>query len=127
MKSILFVLLLTAAAVGQTTNPQKDCYEAALRSYPPAVNGIVFWNHYDARTQICWVRTQQDWKDELSGEYREWDTIGNLYEMQSKAMFLGPRFADLKPGLDSCSVNKVKCNSLEEWFSLAEKQYPDLF
>jgi hypothetical protein len=118
---ILWSLTISSFVWGQS-NPQKECYEAANRQ---RTSGTTVSNHYDPKTQICWVRTQQAWQDQF-GEYRGFYTIGNVYESQSKAMFLAPRFKELK-SFDTCFVDSVKCHSEDEWFELAKKRYPDLF
>ena len=52
-------------------------------------------------------------------------TCTNAYEIQPKAIFIGPRFEKLS-ALDACAVDNITCHSEEEWFKLAKEHYPRL-
>jgi hypothetical protein len=127
-KLILATMLLTVSAVawGQN-NPQKDCYEQAKKA---AAGSDTFSNHYDTKTGICWVKTNQFWKSPSTAvppnQFRAFVTVGNAYEEQSKAMFVGPRFEDVESGFDTCVVDDIKCHNLDEFLKLVKEKYPEL-
>lgn len=121
MKNILlaFVTLSAVAAMGQS-NPQKDCFEQAKKV---AREYQVFINHYDTKTQTCWVRVQSEWDDPFDKQRHMETFVWNAYEARSTAMYLCRAVGD-HTVTDSCEVDGIECSSYGEFSKLLKQHYP---
>jgi hypothetical protein len=131
MKHVLMLLMLTHFVMGQTATThqdaqdifagQKACHNEAEKQHKPGVNTVR--NHFDSKTTTCWIRVDES----NPKERRMFITVGNAFELQSTAMYIGSLVGEpIRPGVDTCVVDDIQCHSDEEFFKLLKSHYPGL-
>ena len=135
---LMFVLLTTVAAMGQSLENQKACYVQAHK-VASKETGTVVSNHYDGRTHTCWVKEFKETKSVAGIAVDE--SVYNAFEPNVwEAEFAGavtvsatatadnPFAKLLKPSTPIpqaaiCFVNDTKCSNVAEFEKLVKQRY----
>ena len=121
VKLIILLGLLTMAAMGQSTlTNQKACSDQAQKVYEK--RGGHSWgdfrNHYDPKTDRCWVLFRQ----QAHADENQFIIVQDAFQNQPEAVFTGPIYKE-RTALHECSVDDTKCKDIWEFYELVKKHY----